>query len=105
MIYEESTLTDRYQTTIPSPIRCALNLKKRDKIYYSIEANGRVFLSPIPPVESDPVFDAFLAFLEQDMINNPQQLRPLPPELVERGQMLVAGMDIDLDSALSAEDE
>ena len=28
----ESTLTDKYQTTIPDPIRKALNLKKRDKI-------------------------------------------------------------------------
>ena len=105
MIYEESTLTDRYQTTIPSPIRRALNLKKRDKIYYALEADGRVFLSPTPPVERDPVCDAFLAFLERDMIDNPHNLRSLPQELVERGQALVAGMDVDLDGALSAEDE
>lgn len=105
MIYQESTLTDRYQTTIPSPIRRALNLKKRDKIYYSIEEDGRVTLSPVPPVEHDPVFDAFLAFLERDMIDNPQQLRPLSPTLIERGQALVVGMDVDLDEVLSAEDE
>ncbi|NBD32458.1 MAG: regulator, partial [Cyanobacteria bacterium] len=28
----ESTLTNRYQTTIPEPVRKALGLKKRDKI-------------------------------------------------------------------------
>lgn len=105
MTYEQSTLTDRYQTTIPSPIRRALNLKKRAKIYYTIEADGRVLLSPTPPDEYDPVFDAFLAFLERDMIDNPHHLRPLPQALVARGQALVAGMDVDLDSALAAEDE
>lgn len=33
----ESTLTDRYQTTIPEPIRKALGLNKRDKIRYTIQ--------------------------------------------------------------------
>ena len=31
--YAESTLTDRYQTTVPEPVRKALGLNKRDKIY------------------------------------------------------------------------
>jgi antitoxin PrlF len=32
----ESTLTDRYQTTVPETVRRALRLGKRDKIRYSI---------------------------------------------------------------------
>ena len=32
----ESTLTDRYQTTLPETVRRALRLGKRDKIRYSI---------------------------------------------------------------------
>ena len=32
----ESTLTDRYQTTVPETVRRALRLYKRDKIHYSI---------------------------------------------------------------------
>ena len=32
----ESTLTDRYQTTVPETVRRALRLGKRDKIHYSI---------------------------------------------------------------------
>ncbi|WP_206165702.1 type II toxin-antitoxin system PrlF family antitoxin, partial [Citrobacter braakii] len=30
----ESTLTDRYQTTVPETVRRALRLGKRDKIHY-----------------------------------------------------------------------
>jgi antitoxin PrlF len=30
----ESTLTDRYQTTVPQTVRRALRLRKRDKIQY-----------------------------------------------------------------------
>jgi antitoxin PrlF len=32
----ESTLTDRYQTTVPETVRRALKLGKRDKIHYTI---------------------------------------------------------------------
>ena len=31
--YAESTLSDRYQTTVPEAVRKALGLSKRDKIY------------------------------------------------------------------------
>ena len=36
----ESTLTDRYQTTVPETVRRALQLSKRDKIHYTIRAGG-----------------------------------------------------------------
>ncbi|MBI2969165.1 MAG: type II toxin-antitoxin system PrlF family antitoxin, partial [Gammaproteobacteria bacterium] len=41
----ESTLTARYQTTVPNTVRKALRLRKRDKIRYSIEPDGRVILT------------------------------------------------------------
>jgi antitoxin PrlF len=40
----ESSLTDRYQTTVPQPVRRALGLGKRDRIRYSFRANGEVVL-------------------------------------------------------------
>jgi antitoxin PrlF len=40
----ESTLTDRYQTTVPETVRRALRLKKRDKIRYTIRSSGEVVL-------------------------------------------------------------
>ena len=36
MLEIDSTLTDRYQTTVPETVRRALKLRKRDKLHYSI---------------------------------------------------------------------
>ena len=41
----ESTLTDRYQTTVPNAVRHALKLGKRDKICYLIQPDGGVILA------------------------------------------------------------
>ena len=41
----ESTLTDRYQTTVPETVRRAHKLDKRDKIHYSILPDGAVVMS------------------------------------------------------------
>ena len=41
----ESTLTDRYQTTVPETVRRALRLGKRDKIHYTIRPDGEVVLT------------------------------------------------------------
>ena len=43
----ESTLTDRYQTTVPETVRRALRLRKRDKIHYTIRPGGEVVLSRV----------------------------------------------------------
>jgi antitoxin PrlF len=40
----ESALTERYQTTVPQPVRRALGLRKRGRIRYSFRANGEVVL-------------------------------------------------------------
>lgn len=37
----ESTLTDRYQTTVPETVRRALRLGKRDTLRYSIRCSSR----------------------------------------------------------------
>ena len=44
----ESTLTDRYQTTVPKTVRRALRLGKRDKIHYTIRPSGEVVLTRMP---------------------------------------------------------
>ena len=52
----ESTLTDRYQTTVPETVRRALRLRKRDKIQYTIRPGGEVVLSRVAITgEDDPV--------------------------------------------------
>lgn len=104
-ISAESTITDRYQTTIPSNIRQALGLKKRDKIRYTIQSDGKILISRAAQKESDPVVENFLKFLEQDMENNPQRLQTIPSELISHAQFLVSDMELNLDEPLLDEDE
>ena len=102
----DSTLTDRYQTTVPETVRRVLRLGKRDKLHYSIRPSGEVVLSRVATVtRSDPVLDAFLAFLARDMAKHPEQLQTLDAGLVQKLQSLVGEVEIDLDAALSADDE
>ncbi len=101
----ESTLTDRYQTTIPDQIRKALGLNKRDKIRYTIQSDGQVVISRADRTESDPILGQFLNFIEQDIKQNPHHLQTISADLVSRVQSLVSEVDVDLDAPLSDEDE
>ncbi len=102
----ESTLTDRYQTTVPETVRRALRLGKRDKIHYSIRPNGQVVLSRAEKnAAPDPALDAFLEFLARDIAQHPEHLHAMDAGLVQRVRSLVGGVEIDLDAALPAHDE
>lgn len=101
----ESTLTDRYQTTVPDPVRKALHLSKREKIRYTVQADGQVLLSRAEDHDDDPVLGQFLSFLAKDISDNPQHLSAISNDLVSRVQTLVSSVEIDLDSPLSDEDE
>ena len=102
----ESTLTDRYQTTVPETVRRALRLGKRDKIHYAIHPGGEVVLSRVEIAEEDdPVLGRFLGFLSRDIANHPKRLQTVDPSFVQRIHSLVGGLEVDLDGALSADDE
>jgi antitoxin PrlF len=105
LMQAESTLTDRYQTTIPDSVRKALRLNKRDRIHYIIQPNGQVIMTKADQPEEDPVLGGFLSFLAQDIKDNPQHIQALGSDLVNRVQSLVAGVEFDLDAPLSDEDE
>ena len=103
----ESTLTDRYQTTVPATVRQALKLGKRDKIEYTIRPNGQVVLSRAPNVaeQDDPALGAYLDFLARDIASNPERLQAIDAGLVERIRALAGSVEVDLNATLSAEDE
>ncbi|MDX1706618.1 type II toxin-antitoxin system PrlF family antitoxin [Pseudidiomarina sp.] len=105
IIQSESTLTDRYQTTVPETIRKALHLKKRDKINYTVLDNGDVVISRVVEEQSDPVIGKFLSFLANDIENNPQHLQSVDENLVNRIQSLVSDVELDLDAPLSDKDD
>ncbi len=100
----DSTLTDRYQTTVPEPVRRALGLQKRDSIHYEVLADGQVRLSRAAQHKSDPVVVSFLALLDKDLVRGGSVTRA-NTDLVTSIQRLVNGVDIDLDAALSPDDE
>ena len=102
----ESTLTERYQTTVPEPVRRALRLGKRDKIHFTIRPDGDVVLTrAVVPTSEDPVMGRFLNFLAHDIANHPERLAAVDAGLVQRIQLLVGDVHVDIDAALSAEDE
>jgi antitoxin PrlF len=101
----ESTLTSRYQTTIPNEVRQVLGLQKNDKIRYLVQPDGSVLIRRVETGDDDQVMTAFLDFLEQDMIRNPGQIQPVPEDLLHRAEMLLDGMEIDLNAALDEQDD
>jgi antitoxin PrlF len=96
----ESTLTDRYQTTIPDAVRKVLGLNKRGKIRYTIKPDGQVIISRADTEENDPVLEKFLTFLAADMEENPQHLQAIDSDLVFRAKSLVVDVDFDLNAPL-----
>lgn len=106
LIAAESTLTDRYQTTVPEPVRKALGLNKRDRISYEIRPDGAVVLTRAQPeADADPALEPFLAFLAQDIARHPEHLQALDAQLLQRVQALTKGLVVDTDAPLSADDE
>jgi antitoxin PrlF len=47
----------------------------------------------------------FLDFLAQDIQNNPQNLRPITSDFVDRVRSLVSDVDFDMDESLDDGDE
>lgn len=102
----ESTLTDRYQTTVPETVRRALKLGKRDKIHYTIRPGGEVVLTRVDASEADdPVLGQFLGFLARDIASHPERLKAVDASLVQHLHSLVGGIEVNLDAILSADDE
>lgn len=96
----ESRLTERSQTTIPAAIRDALRLKPGEVIEYSLLPGGKVIMSRQYQGD-DPVIDSFLHFLEQDMVQNPQRIQPVPASAWANITALTAGVEVDLDAPLT----
>ena len=51
--------------------------------------------------DSDPVLDEFLKFLASDIAKNPDKLKMLDKDFVERLQALVGDLEVDLSKPLT----
>lgn len=101
----ESTLTDRYQTTVPNAVRRALKLGKRDKICYVVKPDGTVQIKRSEKLKADPVLESFLNFIAVDMQAHPERLRSIDRKLATRIRKLTGGIKVDLNAPLSPDDE
>ena len=102
----DSTLTERYQTTVPQTVRRALKLGKGDKIHYTIRSNGEVVLTRhTTSSASDPALSAFLTFLAVDITKHPERLKAMDASFVQKLQTLTEGVELDLDCPLTDDDE
>ncbi|RJP70723.1 MAG: regulator [Comamonadaceae bacterium] len=101
-----SMLTDRYQTTIPESIRLALRLSKGDKIRYTVSPAGEVVLTRAGSAATEePALGTLLGFLAQDVAARTECLQGVDASLVQCVNELVAGIAVNLDEPLSADDE
>jgi len=102
----DSTLTDRYETTVPETVRRALRLGKRDKTHYTIRPSGEVVLTRVQTRDGDdPVLGQFLGFLARDIASHPERIQAVDADFVQRLQSLVGGIEVDVDAPLSDADE
>jgi len=102
----ESTLTDRYQTTVPEPVRRALHLGKRDRIHCDIRPDGEVVLTRADRSSRDaPALAPFLDLIARDIAGRPEGLQPIDTALVQRIDSLVGVVAVDLEAPLSPDDE
>ena len=47
----QSTITEKFQTTIPLEVRLALKLKPRQRVSYELQADGTAILRPEPGLD------------------------------------------------------
>jgi antitoxin PrlF len=97
----ESTLTDRFQTTIPKGVRESLGLRRGDRLAYLLEG-GRVLIMKADIAEEldDPALGPFLDLIERDLRDRPQAIRLVTDTYVAELRELIAGVDVDLDAPL-----
>jgi antitoxin PrlF len=100
-----STLTDRYQTTIPAFVREELGLNKRDLIEFLRSDDGYIMLRRAEPTaeeeeEFSPTLLAWLDLIAKDHEKHPNQFVVLDEKVYDRANELVGHLDLDLDLPL-----
>lgn len=91
----ESTLTTRYQTTIPGAVRKVLQLNKNDRLVYRVSDNGEVYLTKAVPAElDDAALAPFLALLDAHLAGQPARIVPYTDADGDDDLALVQGVSL-----------
>jgi antitoxin PrlF len=99
IVQERSRITAKGQTTVPKAVRQALGVSYGGEIAFVVDEHG-VSVRRVETEEADPVIGAFLGFLEQDMLRDPQHVVAFPPSLAARMAALAEHVRVDLDEAV-----
>lgn len=76
-ISNNAKVTAKGQTTIPIAVRKALGVGPDDLLRFTILDGGKVEVEKANTDSGDPVIAAYLSFLQQDLVANPQKLSVL----------------------------
>ncbi|MBS0422622.1 MAG: type II toxin-antitoxin system PrlF family antitoxin [Proteobacteria bacterium] len=89
----ESTLTEKYQATVPDAIRKALRLNKGDRIRFTLQPDGSVVLSRAEVEQTtDAELKPFLRLLARELDVHPEAFRALPPSLVKQARAVTKAL-------------
>ncbi|MBJ6123462.1 type II toxin-antitoxin system PrlF family antitoxin [Sphingomonas sp. BT553] len=99
IVQEHSRITAKGQTTIPKAVRKALGVSYGGEIAFVVDEHG-VSVRRVEVEEADPVIGAFLEFLEQDMLRNPQNVVAFPSGLAGRMTALAKDVRVDPDGGI-----
>jgi len=97
-----SKITSKSQTTLPKPLRIALDVGPGDEVGYILE-NGRAIMVKANAEEQDTALEAFLDLLKKDIATRPERLQGLSRGLVERVNALTGGEAVDLNETIYGE--
>lgn len=87
-------------------VRRALKLGKRDKIHYTILPDVAVVLTRTDHAEADDrLLEKFLSFLTHDVASRPERPASVGTGLAKHLQSLDGSVELDINAALSADDE
>jgi antitoxin PrlF len=91
----ESTLTTRYQTTIPDAVRKVLGLSKHDRLVYRVSDDGAVHLAKAGTTEAeDAALAPFLALLDVRLTKKPARIVPYTDADAKDDLALVKGVTL-----------
>lgn len=91
------TVYKKGQTTLPVEVRHALDVVPGDSVTFLVDDNGAVQLRKTDD-GVDPVTEAFLHFLAEEMKDRPSGVRPLTTSLEQRLREITAATQIDRDT-------
>ncbi|WP_420127592.1 type II toxin-antitoxin system PrlF family antitoxin [Longimicrobium sp.] len=98
----ESSVTDRYQTTVPNGVRKALGVQGKDRLAWEIRGDQAI-VRRAPQMteeeEDDPALEPFLRMLADDIEAHPERLQGMPEHLYRSILELTDGVTPDPDDS------